>query len=250
MASHGLRLVAGTSVLALMLTTLPGVASAADTALILGGSGLPDPPQSYVDAVEHLYLAPKGYGAYTPQVVITPEQLYPVTGVDSLPVDTSVAQGVAILDNAIKAQLAAGNRVVVFGYSQGAGVASQEMAQLASSPNPPSPPGELRPGRQSQLPQRWRQPTPRGTRRSLALPSLGATFNYAPTASNTYPTAVYTQEYDGFADFPQYPLDVLSDLNAYLGVFTQHFGYVDLTPQQISSAIALPTTGNTTTSTT
>ena len=41
---------------------------------------------------------------------------------------------------------------------------------------------------------------------------------------------------------------MLSDLNACLpGPFTQHFGYADLTQQQISSAIALPTTGNTTT---
>jgi PE-PPE domain len=81
----------------------------------------------------------------------------------------------------------------------------------------------------------------------LAFPSLGATFNDAPTASNTYPTTVYTQEYDGFADFPQYPIDFLSDLNAYLGFVYQHFAYADLTPQQISSAIALPTVGNTTT---
>jgi PE-PPE domain len=40
---------------------------------------------------------------------------------------------------------------------------------------------------------------------------------------------------------------LLSDLNAYLGIFTQHFGYADLTPQQISSAKPLPTTGDTTT---
>ena len=82
----------------------------------------------------------------------------------------------------------------------------------------------------------------------LSLPSLGETFNDAPTASDTYPTAVYSIEYDGFADFPQYPIDFLSDLNAYLGVFTQHFAYADLTPEQISSAIPLlPPTGNTTT---
>ena len=68
-----------------------------------------------------------------------------------------------------------------------------------------------------------------------------------PTPSNPYPTAVYTQEYDGFADFPQYPINLLADLNAYVGIFTQHFSYADLTPQQINSAIVLPTTGDTTT---
>ena len=86
------------SVLGLTPMTRPAVASAADTgtALIMGGSGLPIPPQSYVDAVEQLYLVPNGYSKYTPQALITPEQAYPLTGVNSLPVDISAAQGVAI----------------------------------------------------------------------------------------------------------------------------------------------------------
>src|SRR6185295_19619091 len=126
MNKHGVASVLGltvASVLGLTLMTRPAVAFGADTALILGGTGLPVPPQSYVDAVEQLYPVPNGYGAYTPQaLLITPEQAYPITGVNSPSVDTSVAQGVTILDNAINQQIAAGNRVVVFGYSQGAGV--------------------------------------------------------------------------------------------------------------------------------
>src|SRR5246500_1775968 len=80
----------------------------------------------------------------------------------------------------------------------------------------------------------------------LSLPSLGETFTSA-TPNGPYPTSVYTLEYDGFADFPQYPLNVVSDLNAIVGMFTQHFGYADLTPAQISSAVPLQTTGDTTT---
>lgn len=52
---------------------------------------------------------------------------------NSLPVDTSAAQGVTILNSAINQQIAAGNHVVVFGYSQSAAVASQEMAQQTTS---------------------------------------------------------------------------------------------------------------------
>jgi hypothetical protein len=238
---------AGASVLGLTLTTGP-VALAADTALIMGASGVPTPSQSYVDAVENLYLVPNGYGAYTPQVLTTPEQFYPVTGVNSETPDVSVAQGVTILNSAINQQIAAGNHVTVFGYSQSAVVASQEMAQLSASSNPPSPSqlsfvlvgDEANPN--GGIITRFEVPGA-----PLSLPSLGATFNEAPTAGSIYPTAVYTQEYDGFADFPEYPIDVLSDLNAYVGVFTQHFGYADLTPQQISSAIPLSTTGDTTT---
>jgi len=251
MNKHGVASVLGltfASVLGLTSMTCPAVAFGADTALIMGGTGGPTPPQRYVDAVENLYLAPNGYGEYTPQVLTTPEQGYPITGVDSLSFDTSVAQGVTILNNAINQQIAAGNHVVVFGYSQSSALASQEMARLASSSNPPSPsqlsfvlvgnPSTPNGG----INQRFAVPGA-----PLALPSLGQTFNYAPTAGSPYPTAIYTQEYDGFADFPQYPINLLADLNAYLGIFTQHFGYADLTPQQISSAIALPTTGNTTT---
>jgi hypothetical protein len=163
-------------------------------------------------------------------------------------VDTSAVQGVTILDSAIKDQTAAGDHVVVFGYSQGVAVASQEEAQLAASSNRPSSdqlsfilvgdPSNPNGG----INQRFAVPGA-----PFSFPSLGQTFNLAPAASNTYPTAVYTQEYDGFADFPQYPINLLADLNAYVGIFTQHFAYADLTPQQINSAIVLPTVGDTTT---
>lgn len=229
-------------------------AAAADTALILGGSGIPTPPQSYVDAVENLYLTPNGYGAYTPVPLTTPEQYYPLTGANSLPVDTSVAQGVTILDGAIHSQLAAGNNpagnhVVVVGYSQGSSVVSQEAANLAASPNPPSmdqvsfillgDPATPNGGFST----RYQIPgTP-----PLSLPGLGVTFNTAPTAGTPYPTVVYNQEYDLAGDAPQYPLNFLSDLNATLGFVTQHAGYLNLTPGQINSAVQLPTTGGNTT---
>ena len=59
--------VAGASVLGLSLMTRPAPAFADDTALIMGGTSIPTPPQSYVDAVDNLYLVPNGYGAYTPR---------------------------------------------------------------------------------------------------------------------------------------------------------------------------------------
>ena len=108
--------------------------------------------------------------------------------------------------------------MVVFGYSQSSDIASQEMAQLASSSNPPTS-GQLsfvlvgdggNPNGGSVT--RFEVPGA-----PLSLPSFGLTYNTAPTAGSIYPTTVYTQEYDGYADFPQYPIDFLSDLNAELG---------------------------------
>ncbi|HET9876605.1 MAG TPA: PE-PPE domain-containing protein, partial [Mycobacterium sp.] len=51
----------------------------------------------------------------------------------------------------------------------------------------------------------------------------------------------YTMEYDGFADFPKYPINFLSDLNAYLGIFFNHLQYLGLTPEQIDDAVQLHT---------
>jgi hypothetical protein len=92
------------------------------TALVIGGSGIPIPPQSYVDAADTLYLQPRDFTG-TPQALDTPEGFYPTTGVNSLTADASEAQGAQILDGAITGQIAGGNvdaanPVVVFGYSQ------------------------------------------------------------------------------------------------------------------------------------
>lgn len=81
------------------------------------------------------------------------------------------------------------------------------------------------------------------------MPSLGLDF-YGATP-NAYPTFNYTQEYDGFADFPRYPLKFLSDLNAVMGIFLVHTRYTDpeylpigaVTPiARGGTAIELPTT--------
>jgi len=73
-----------------------------------------------------------------------------------------------------------------------------------------------------------------------SFPSLGFTLTGA-TPADLYPTDIYTQEYDGFADFPKYPLNLVSDLNAALGILYGHGAYLGDTPEQIASAIRLPT---------
>ncbi|UQX09640.1 hypothetical protein [Candidatus Mycobacterium methanotrophicum] len=51
-------------------------------ALVIGGSGIPIPPQTYVDAADTMYLQPRGFTGI-PQALDTPEGFYPTTGVDS-----------------------------------------------------------------------------------------------------------------------------------------------------------------------
>jgi hypothetical protein len=81
------------------------------------------------------------------------------------------------------------------------------------------------------------------------IPFLDAAFNGATPPNSPYPTTIYTAQYDGIADAPQYPLNVLSDVNALMGYFFVHGTYPDMTATQISNAVLLPTspgyTGNT-----
>jgi hypothetical protein len=79
---------------------------------------------------------------------------------------------------------------------------------------------------------------PAGT--SPSFPSLGITLSGA-TPDDLYPTDIYTAEYDAFPDFPRYPLDIVSDLNAVFGVIYGHLAYLGFTPEQIADAIQLPT---------
>jgi hypothetical protein len=80
----------------------------------------------------------------------------------------------------------------------------------------------------------------------LNLPSLGISFDGA-TPTDDYATSIYSVEYDGFTDFPKYPINFLSDLNAFLGIESIHGHYLDFpldgsgpSPTDIANALLLP----------
>jgi PE-PPE domain len=282
----GLVTTAGTGVLALtaMMNSAFAYGDPADpdpstVGLVMGGSGTPIPGMGYVEQANNLYLGPTLGTAYPddyPGVLatsglVTPEGLYPITGVHTLelnyPTDTtpgqlltgfpnsstSVGQGLTILYNQIQADIAAGQTSDVFGYSQSSTISSLEMQLLDPSGTPSTDPVNfLLVGDPSNpnggLLERFDGATLlNGTpiNDQLNLPSMGVSFDGA-TPANDFATTIYTLEYDGFADFPQYPLNFLSDLNAVLGIDTIHGTYLDLTSQQVTpvadggDAILLP----------
>ena len=208
-------------------------------ALIMGGTANPGPDPVYLAAVNNAYIQHLFPGA-NPLPQFTPEQFWPVTPqLGGLTLDQSVAQGVSLLDSGIRAQLAQGNNVVVFGYSQSALVATDEiralMAMGSGAPtssqlsfvlagDPNNPDGGLL----ERFP-------------GFYIPILDVSFNGATPPNSPYPTAIYTAQYDGIADAPQYPLHVVSDLNAFLGYFFVHGNYPFLTPDQVAGAVPLPT---------
>jgi hypothetical protein len=209
--------------------------SASATALVMGPSGVPDPSSTYITNVNNLYIQPNSPGAVT-QVVFTPEGLYPITGVKSLPLNTSVVQGLEMLGQTAGPLFTAGDPVTIFGYSQSAIISSLYMKQLLELPLPPDNLNFVLVGNEM---------NPNGGFLSrfpgLKLPSLGLDF-YGGTPENAFPTTNYTLEYDGFADFPRYPLNFLADLNAGLGIVFVHTKYAQLTSAQVAGAIPLQTT--------
>ena len=198
------------------------------TALLMGGTSIPQPSQLYLDAADALYLQPRGFGG-TLQSLFTPEDASP----------TSEARGEQILDSTILQQFDSGdvsaqNPLVVFGYSQSASISTAVMRELA---------GQGVPSNDVHFVLIGDPDNPAGGSEVVTsdLSPQYLTANVA-TPNDLYPTDVYTHEYDGVADFPKYPINLLSDLNATLGFIYEHGTYLSLTPEQISDAIQLPTT--------
>lgn len=276
----GMVATAGAGVLSMAAMLNSGYAHADDLGLVMGGSGLPIPGSLYVGAADQLYLdnpltklypnldfyqaaasPPFGNGLFTP------EGLYPLTGVHTLllnyPLDpgtglpdlsTSVGQGADILDSTILGN--PNDTSIVFGYSQSSTLSGIAMEHLDPSGTPqtgpdapqflliadPSAPNggllERFNGFETLMGHTTVDP--------LSLPSLGLSFDGA-TPSNDFVTNMYSLEYDGFTDFPRYPLNFLSDLNAFLGIETLHGTYLNggvagsgPTAEQIANAILLP----------
>ncbi len=235
MGAHGLHrlrvgLVAGTGAGVMALTALLTAGFAfgeGDTVLIMGGSGIPNPPPIYVQDINDLFLhCTEPTCSLDP--LTTPEGLYPIIGTKELPFDTSVAQGVTALNDGIKYQIDHGNDVTVLGYSQSSTISTVEMENIVNGTagidptsdqlkfvllgDPNNPNGGLL----------ERLDLPAGT--DPSIPSLGITFDGA-TPVTEYPTDIYSAEYDAISDFPRYPLNLLSDLNALLGFIFVHTQY-------------------------
>lgn len=209
-----------------------------EVSIIMGGTGVPIPTPNLLFKANELYI--RTTSVLPPIGLVTPEELYPLTGVKSMILDRSVAQGLTILDQAIRAQINPPNpsdskSVTVFGVSQSAVIASLEMQKLMAEGAPFTDKlnfvltgNEMNPngGMLARFP-------------NLAISSLGLTF-YGPTPPDTpYNTAIYTLEYDGFADFPRYPINVISDLNAVFGIIYTHPNYFSISVDQVDHAIQL-----------
>ncbi|QYL15963.1 PE-PPE domain-containing protein [Mycolicibacterium pallens] len=244
----------------------------ATTALIMGGTGHPlvgEPPDfvgPYTQGARDLYIAPTGAiradstdpGSYHLLAVATPEQFWPVAGASHF--DASVSTGVANLTACLQGRssckaddLGGGSAptsdYVVYGYSQSARIATIVKRNLIASELDF---GGATPDVSFVVTSNPNRPNGGFLERfaGLYIPILDVTFDGAtPTdscdAGGTncrFLTADIARQYDGWADFPRRPLNLLADLNALAGIAFLHPHYTE----SANDALYQGTTGDTT----
>jgi hypothetical protein len=170
---------------------------------------MPTPSEFWQDGIITDYIDPATGGNYTPVLVPTPESF----------ASTSVPTGLADLQAAI-GQQATDQPYLVEGYSQSAVIAIDEEIQLMQSGQAP-PDATFLLGSLNRpdggIFERFPGLVIQGT--------AGFDFNGAEPTDAGIPTIDIATQYDFFADFPQYPINGLADLNAIFGIIYAHAAY-------------------------
>ncbi len=222
------------------VTEIPGTTD--PTTLVVIGTGYTTLPPALLAKIGRVYFP----GAPSPYLLYTPEEFWPFTPrLGSLTLDQSAYLGTQTLNDAILTQLGLGHTVNVWGTSQGSLVLTDEIRWLMANGSPGT--------SQVKFVLTGNPGNPNGgvfeRFEGLHIPILGVTFNGATPPNSPYQTAIYTNQYDGVADFPRYPLNLISDANAVAGFLYGPHDYVDYS-HETEVAQQLPTspgyTGNTT----
>jgi hypothetical protein len=203
-------------------------------ALMVGGTTQPTPTVPWMNSILNDYIDPATGTSYAGVAVTTPE---------TVPVDPSLQTGVADLQAAMAHQqlVDPGQPYLIEGYSQGAILVADEKDALADmkaagqpipnvtmalfgSPNRPD----------GGLLERFD---------GLYVPGVELSANGAEPTDTGIPTIDISGQYDAAADFPQYPINLLADLNAVLGLIYVHGDYGGLDQSVIPGATFTPLTG-------
>jgi hypothetical protein len=209
-----------------LATFMPPIATADDpddplNALMMGATGMPTPSEFWQDTIVTDYVDPATGSDYTPVMVATPASY----------ASTSAPIGLADLQAAMAAQQLnyPGDPYLVEGYSQSAQIVVAEKIDLMEAGQHPDvtflmlgDPYRPNGGMVERL-------------TGLVVPGIGL-FNGTDPTDAGIPTIDIANQYDGFADFPQYPINVVSDLNDLLGIIYAHAAYGDgPLPEEIPS---------------
>jgi len=223
----------------------------------MGFTSLPTPDDYYIETVMDQFIAPTHpKQTIEPVAVSTPEQGWPLTGVlrvsclalgppslcgpggpvwpdepwwklsglFDLTYDQSIQAGVADLEAAMAKH--PNDHRVIYGYSQGAIIANLEKQRLAEQypAGTDAPDIDFVVGGDGNLPNGGIHSRFSG----LYLPILDFSFNGPARTDTQFDTVEINREYDLYADFPLYPLNVISLVNAFLGFFYVHLYAFDV----------------------
>ena len=235
-------------ILALLGAVVLGVASmltsaatqAATTALIMGGTGTPNPADfpGYIPNVANYYIYPNT--SCLPDTdpacdlvsVFTPETAWPLYGGSSaLTWKDSILAGVGLFDAAVQEQLGdlgADDRIVLFGYSQSGAILAFEKIGLANNPNK----------NQLEIVAIGNVSRPNGGLNprvgGFSIPIVEFPFGPPMPTDTGIPTTDIALKWDIIADAPLYVTNPLAMFNALLG--GPGFGYVHGTYPNPSTA--------------
>ena len=218
------------------------------TALVLGGTTIPTPDDYMVQLFKNQYVTPTHPGEDIEYVAVTaPQEWWPVTGfarlvgvvagapdifgvggpawpdvplwklsgLFDLTIGQSLRAGVVDLETAMAAH--GNDHLVIAGVSQGAVIADMEKRKLAEQ-YPKGTKAEapdidfvlLAPGNIPNGGFLARFP-------GLYIPIVDLPFNGPAPTDTQFDTVMINQKYDGLSDFPLYPINFISVVNALLG---------------------------------
>lgn len=215
--------------------TVTAAVSLTAAALIVPGTAVPDPEavSGYMENAVDYYIAPTTPSCAiecSPVPVPYIAQFWPFPwegwgGLTGAKFDTSVTSGLTQLTSNLAGDYRPdpADPLVVFGYSQGATVASRQknlLSRLSAEDqsaldfvligNPNRPNGGL-----------FERLAMFGT-----VPILDVTLGLPTPTDTSMRTVDIAFQYDGVADFPLYPLNLLATLNAAAGFWYNHGGYL------------------------
>ncbi|MGB8406125.1 MAG: PE-PPE domain-containing protein [Mycobacterium sp.] len=135
--------------------------------------------------------------------------------------EQSQQAGLTAMQAAIASGLASGGPVEVAGYSSSANIVVQELKALKAEGSPDT--SEL----QFMMLAGMNRPNGGIAERfaGIVVPFINVPLGGSPQTTTNYKVTDVSWQYDPISDFPNYPLDVVSDLNSLVAFFTQHSDY-------------------------
>jgi hypothetical protein len=185
--------------------------ASASTALVVGGTTFPTMSEELMAGLANTFADVRVNVPY-------PAQLWPWNG--QMQLGDSVAAGTAALLEMITTAAAVAGQITVWGISQGALVLSAAQAALLEHPAAPA--------SSAVTFVRVADPSTPGAGLLSHLPKLllDRLLDFDPShrlvTESQYNTIVIAAEFDGFADFPDRPWNVLATVNALVGLWYRH----------------------------